>query len=116
MAFEIFFLNSIKNPLVSRLPLVFGQVALTFSQAIGSHVLGLIASSGLYLGWAAIGKAFTDWDAFNWLNPDNVGSNEAVAVYCIGFVLLSQISRFLHRTRYCSETALTGSTTVQCLF
>ena len=66
-------------------------------QALGSHLLGLIFCSGLYLGWAAIGKAMTGWYAFDWLDREQVGSNEAVAVYCIGFVLLSPISELACR-------------------
>jgi hypothetical protein len=63
-----------------------------FFQAIGSHVLGLVFFSGLYLGWAGIGKALTGWYAFDWLDKSIVGSEEAVTAYCIGFVFLAPIS------------------------
>lgn len=65
---------------------------LIFQQAIGSHTLGLLFCSGLYLGWAGIGKALTGWYAFDWLDKSVVGSGEAVAAYCVGFVLLGPIS------------------------
>ncbi|KEY72350.1 hypothetical protein S7711_01032 [Stachybotrys chartarum IBT 7711] len=72
MAVEILFLNSIKH-----------------SYAIGSHIFGLVAFAGVYLGWAAIGKSLTDWWAFDWLDVSKVGSEEAVTAYSIGFVLLA---------------------------
>ncbi|KAF7552657.1 hypothetical protein G7Z17_g4184 [Cylindrodendrum hubeiense] len=78
MALEMFWLNSIKRPI-----------------AIGSHVLGLLFLAGLYLGWAAIGKVVTDWYPFFWLDESQVGSQEAVTAYCIGFVLLAPIMYIL---------------------
>jgi hypothetical protein len=61
-------------------------------QAIGSHLFGLVVSSGLYLGWASLGKYLTGWDAFFWLDKEEVGSEEAVTAYCMGFVLLAPLS------------------------
>ncbi|KAL2203843.1 hypothetical protein CC79DRAFT_1371864 [Sarocladium strictum] len=78
MVIEILFLNSIKRPF-----------------AIGSHLLGLVVSSGLYLAWAALGKYVTGWDAFFWLNKEEVGSEEAVTAYCMGFVLLAPLMYIL---------------------
>ncbi|KJZ71358.1 hypothetical protein HIM_09241 [Hirsutella minnesotensis 3608] len=74
MVLEIIFLNSAKRP-----------------QALGSHFFGLMVNAGLYLAWAACGKAWTGADAFFWLNEEEVGSKEAVTAYCMGFVLLSPI-------------------------
>jgi hypothetical protein len=62
-------------------------------KAIGSHLFGLFVSSGLYLAWAALGKYVTGWDAFFWLNKEEVGSDEAVTAYCMGFVLLAPLSK-----------------------
>jgi hypothetical protein len=62
-------------------------------QAIGSHIFGLVAFAGVYLGWAAIGKSLTDWWAFDWLDVSKVGSEEAVTAYSIGFVLLAPTSK-----------------------
>ncbi|KPM42174.1 hypothetical protein AK830_g4388 [Neonectria ditissima] len=74
MVTEIFWLNSIKRPIT-----------------IVSHILGLIFLAGLYLGWAAIGTLITDYYPFFWLDASQVGSQEAVTVYCIGFILLAPI-------------------------
>lgn len=52
-----------------------------------------MAMSGLYLGWAAIGKALTGEFPFFWLDEEEVGSKEAVTTYCVGFVFLSQIRK-----------------------
>ncbi|PNY28108.1 Uncharacterized protein TCAP_01969 [Tolypocladium capitatum] len=74
MVLEILLCNSIKMPL-----------------ALVSHFLGLLFNSGLYLAWAALGKAVTGTSPFFWLDEAEVGSKEAVTAYCIGFALLSQI-------------------------
>ncbi|KAM0463400.1 hypothetical protein ACHAO4_000114 [Trichoderma viride] len=74
MVIEIFFLNSIKR---------------TFS--VGAHIFCLLVFAGLFLGWAAIGHAATNVYSFFWLDEAQVGSQEAVAAYCIGFVLLAPI-------------------------
>ncbi|KAH7127467.1 hypothetical protein EDB81DRAFT_662623 [Dactylonectria macrodidyma] len=78
MVIEVFWLNSIKRP-----------------NAIGTHVLGLLFLAGLYLGWAAIGHLLTGWFPFFWLDEAQVGSQEAVAAYCIGFVLLAPMMYIL---------------------
>ncbi|KAL7792128.1 hypothetical protein V8C37DRAFT_402540 [Trichoderma ceciliae] len=75
MVIEILLLNSIKRPF-----------------AIGAHLFGLLVLAGLYLGWAAIGHAATGWYSFFWLDLTEVGSQEAVTAYCIGFVLLAPIT------------------------
>ncbi|KAM5342027.1 hypothetical protein ACJ41O_015058 [Fusarium nematophilum] len=75
MVIEILWLNSIRRPI-----------------AIGTHLLGLMFFSGVYLGWAAFGHLVTDWFAFFWLDAKAVGSDEAVTLYCIGFVFLAPIS------------------------
>ncbi|OAA73001.1 hypothetical protein LEL_08785 [Akanthomyces lecanii RCEF 1005] len=74
MIIETLFFNSIKRP-----------------QSMGSHLLGLSSLSGLYLGWAALGGYLTGCYPFYWLNPDFVGSKEAVAAYCMGFVALAPL-------------------------
>lgn len=63
-----------------------------FLQAVVTHFLGLLFFSGIYLGWAAIGKVLTGWSAFGWLDPDVVGSTEAVTLYSIGFMALAPMS------------------------
>ncbi|KAM4067178.1 hypothetical protein HRG_001169 [Hirsutella rhossiliensis] len=75
MILETIFLNSTKRPA---------------TQALGSHFFGLVVYTGLYLAWAALGKAWTDVFPFFWLDEEEVGSKEAVTAYCMGFVLLSQ--------------------------
>ncbi|KAH7368247.1 hypothetical protein B0T11DRAFT_295926 [Plectosphaerella cucumerina] len=77
MLFEIFFLNSIKRP--------------WDVQPVGAHIFGLLFFSGLYIGWASIGKVLTGADAFFWLNEEEAGSREAVVANCLGFVLLSPV-------------------------
>ncbi|KAL7944189.1 hypothetical protein V8C42DRAFT_358426 [Trichoderma barbatum] len=75
MVIEILFLNSIKRPIT-----------------IGAYLFGLVIFAGLYLGWATIGHAATGLYSFFWLDQALAGSQEAVAAYCIGFVLLAPIS------------------------
>ncbi|EGX88298.1 hypothetical protein CCM_08341 [Cordyceps militaris CM01] len=75
MLIETIFFNSIKTP-----------------QSLGSHVLGLVSMSGLYLPWAALGGHLTGCYPFFWLNPDFVGSKEAVALYCLGFLGLAPLN------------------------
>ncbi|KAH8130553.1 hypothetical protein FP744_10003857 [Trichoderma asperellum] len=75
MIIEILFLNSIKRPF-----------------SIYAHIFSLLVLAGLFLAWAAIGRAATGVYSFFWLDPQEVGSQEAVAAYCIGFVLLAPIS------------------------
>ncbi|OAA53538.1 hypothetical protein ISF_08699 [Cordyceps fumosorosea ARSEF 2679] len=74
MIIETMFFNSIKRP-----------------QALGAHFIGLVVLSGLYLGWASLGGHLTGCYPFYWLNPDHVGSKEAVAAYCIGFIGLAPL-------------------------
>ncbi|KND90133.1 hypothetical protein TOPH_05249, partial [Tolypocladium ophioglossoides CBS 100239] len=74
MVLEMLLCNSIKLPL-----------------ALGFHFFGLLFNSGLYLAWAALGKAVTGSSPFFWLDEAEVGSKEAVIAYCIGFVLLSPV-------------------------
>ncbi|KAL7929650.1 hypothetical protein V8C35DRAFT_284156 [Trichoderma chlorosporum] len=75
MVIEILFLNSIRRP-----------------STIGAFLFALVVLAGLYLGWAIIGHAATGVYPFFWLDPTQVGSQEAVTAYCIGFVLLAPIS------------------------
>lgn len=62
-------------------------------QAIGLHLLGLMVDAAIYLGWAAFGHLVTNWYAFFWLDKSEVGSDEAVTLYSIGFVFLAPISK-----------------------
>lgn len=64
------------------------------TQAIGLHLLGLMVSAAIYLGWAAFGHLVTNWYAFFWLDKNEVGSDEAVTLYSIGFVFLAPISKY----------------------
>jgi hypothetical protein len=63
--------------------------------------------SGMYLGWAGIGRATTGWYAFEWLDTSVVGSQEAVTAYCIGFVLLTPLSKSRARVDAAVPWALT---------
>ncbi|RCI10033.1 hypothetical protein L249_8736, partial [Ophiocordyceps polyrhachis-furcata BCC 54312] len=74
MVLETLFLNSTKRPIT-----------------LGSHFLGVMVLSGLYLAWAALGHSLTEWYPFFWMDEEEVGSKEAVTLYCIAFVLLSPI-------------------------
>ncbi|KAL7921830.1 hypothetical protein ACQKWADRAFT_115178 [Trichoderma austrokoningii] len=74
MVIEIFFLNSIKRPF-----------------SAGAHIFSLLVFAGLFLGWAAIGHAATGVYSFFWLDKAQVGSQEAVTAYSIGFVGLAPI-------------------------
>lgn len=55
-------------------------------------MLGLSSLSGLYLGWATLGGEVTGCFPFYWMNEDFVGSKEAVAAHCMGFVALGPLS------------------------
>ncbi|GAB0136647.1 hypothetical protein EsDP_00004942 [Epichloe bromicola] len=63
--------------------------------SVGSHLLCLMALSGLYLAWGAFGKYVTGEYPFFWMDEAQVGSKEAVSVYSIGFVLLAPIMYIL---------------------
>jgi hypothetical protein len=45
-----------------------------------------------YLGWAAFGHLVTKYYPFFWLDKNEVGSDEAITLYSIGFVFLMPIS------------------------
>ncbi|EFY95902.1 hypothetical protein X797_010896 [Metarhizium robertsii] len=72
MTIECLFFNSIKKP-----------------HAIGSSILCTAALSGLYLVWGGIGKSVSGKFPFFWMDEEQVGSKEAVSLYCTGFVGLS---------------------------
>lgn len=93
MVIEMLFFNSIKRPIVrDGLKLVLTYMLIPL-QALGSHLFGLIFLSGAYLGWATIGETLTEWYPFYWLDEFEVGSQEAVIAYCMGFVLLAPTSK-----------------------
>lgn len=93
MIIEIILFNSIKRPIVSEyLEQVVSDANMI--QTIGSHIIALIFFAGLYLGWAAIGHLATKTYAFDWLDQKKVGSEEAVTLYCIGFVILAPLGEF----------------------
>lgn len=60
-------------------------------------MFGSMFLSGLYLAWGAIGKSITGAYPFFWMDEAQVGSKEAVSVYCIGFVLLAPTSKLSMR-------------------
>ncbi|TWU71246.1 hypothetical protein ED733_002266 [Metarhizium rileyi] len=72
MIIETCFFNSIKKP-----------------QAIGSSIIGTMVLAGLYLVWGAMGKSVCGNYPFFWMDEEQVGSKEAVSVYCVGFILLA---------------------------
>jgi hypothetical protein len=47
-----------------------------------------------YLGWAAFGDLVTNYYPFFWLDKNEVGSDEAITLYSIGFMFLMPISEF----------------------
>ncbi|CAM1507584.1 Fc.00g072250.m01.CDS01 [Cosmosporella sp. VM-42] len=92
MVFEILYLNSIRRP-----------------YAVGAHILGIMLFAAAYLGWAAIGQLLTGYYAFFWLNKDNVGSEEAVAAYCILFIVTSPVGFILMQGLIAIRESLTRS-------
>ena len=74
-------------------------------------MLGLVFLAGLYLGWAAIGQLLTGWFPFFWLDVEQVGSEEAVTAYSIGFVILAPLSK----CRFLNEVAPIDRPTVYIL-
>ncbi|KAM0201887.1 hypothetical protein ACHAPA_010994 [Fusarium lateritium] len=74
MVFEILFLNSIRRP-----------------YTVGIYLIAIMFSATIYLGWAAFGRLVTDYYAFFWLDKNEVGSDEAITLYSIGFVFLMPI-------------------------
>lgn len=90
MVIEILLLNSIRRPFVSTQHR--SRDRADPAQAVGSHLMGLVFLSGMYLGWAAMGNLLTGWYPFFWLDKEQVGSEEAVTAYCMGFVILAPLS------------------------
>lgn len=58
-------------------------------QPVPSHLFGVLAATGLYLGYAGVGKAATGHNAFWWLDEELAGSKEKVAGYATAFVSLA---------------------------
>ncbi|KAH7173876.1 uncharacterized protein B0J16DRAFT_406235 [Fusarium flagelliforme] len=78
MVIEIFVLNSIRRP-----------------YTVGLHLIGILFFATAYLGWAAFGRLVTDYSPFFWLDKKEVGSDEAITLYSIGFVFLIPIMYIL---------------------
>jgi hypothetical protein len=62
-------------------------------QTVGLHLIGILFFATAYLGWAAFGRLVTDYSPFFWLDKKEVGSDEAITLYSIGFVFLIPISK-----------------------
>ncbi|KAH7241500.1 hypothetical protein BKA59DRAFT_545933 [Fusarium tricinctum] len=78
MVFEILCLNSIRRP-----------------YTVGIYLIAITFCATIYLGWAAFGRLVTDYCAFFWLDKNEVGSDEAITLYSIGFVFLMPIMYIL---------------------
>ncbi|KAM0555862.1 hypothetical protein ACHAPJ_006261 [Fusarium lateritium] len=93
MVIEIVILNCIRRP-----------------YTIGLHLLGIMFFAAAYLGWAAFGHLVTDFFPFFWLDKFEVGSDEAVTLYSIGFVFLTPIMYILMQGLISSRENMTRST------
>ncbi|KAI0834371.1 hypothetical protein F5Y06DRAFT_306807 [Hypoxylon sp. FL0890] len=70
---EVSFLNSIRRP-----------------TSVTGHTAGVMASSGAYLAWAALGKLITGHSGVFFLDPDLMaGAPESIIAACIIFVAVS---------------------------
>ncbi|QPC71377.1 hypothetical protein HYE68_002129 [Fusarium pseudograminearum] len=92
MVIEILCLNSIRRP-----------------YAVGLHLIGILFFATAYLGWAAFGRLVTDYFPFFWLDKKQVGSDEAITLYSIGFVLLMPIMYILMQGFVASRESFTRS-------
>lgn len=71
---------------------------MTMIQTVGIYLIAIIFCATIYLGWAAFGRLVTDYCAFFWLDKSEVGSDEAITLYSIGFVFLMPISKSIDST------------------
>lgn len=92
MVFEILVLNSIRRP-----------------WTVGIHLIGIMFSATAYLGWAAFGHLVTKYYPFFWLDKNEVGSDEAITLYSIGFVFLMPIMYILMQGLIASRESVTRS-------
>ncbi|KAM0343376.1 hypothetical protein ACHAPU_008554 [Fusarium lateritium] len=92
MVFEILCLNSIRRP-----------------YTVGIYLIAIMFSATIYLGWAAFGRLVTDYSAFFWLDKNEVGSDEAITLYSIGFVFLMPIMYILVQGFIASRESFTRS-------
>jgi hypothetical protein len=76
---------------------------MTMIQTVGIYLIAIIFCATIYLGWAAFGRLVTDYCAFFWLDKSEVGSDEAITLYSIGFVFLMPISESID-SRECLNT------------
>lgn len=97
MVIEILCLNSIRRPYVSCCSATQALCSQSILQAVGLHLIGILFFATAYLGWAAFGRLVTDYFPFFWLDKKQVGSDEAITLYSIGFVLLMPISKLAPR-------------------
>ncbi|EXA38134.1 hypothetical protein FOVG_12132 [Fusarium oxysporum f. sp. pisi HDV247] len=92
MVFEILVLNSIRRP-----------------WTVGIHLIGIMFFATAYLGWAAFGHLVTNYYPFFWLDKNEVGSDEAITLYSIGFVFLMPIMYILMQGLIASRESVTRS-------
>lgn len=76
---------------------------MTIIQTVGIYLIAITFCATIYLGWAAFGRLVTDYCAFFWLDKNEVGSDEAITLYSIGFVFLMPISKSTH-SKECLDT------------
>ncbi|KAF4449566.1 hypothetical protein F53441_7132 [Fusarium austroafricanum] len=92
MVFETLVLNSIRRP-----------------WTVGIHLIGIMFAATTYLGWAAFGHLVTNYYPFFWLDKNEVGSDEAITLYSIGFVFLAPIMYILMQGLVSSRESVTRS-------
>ena len=73
-------------------------------QTVGLHLIGILFFATAYLGWAAFGRLVTDYCPFFWLDKKEVGSDEAITLYSIGFVFLMPISKLASFSEHLPKT------------
>ncbi|KAF9770335.1 hypothetical protein IL306_012146 [Fusarium sp. DS 682] len=89
-----------------------GFIILSFIRrpwTVGIHLIGIMFFATAYLGWAAFGHLITNYYPFFWLDKNEVGSDEAITLYSIGFVFLMPIMYILMQGLIASRESVSRS-------